>query len=632
MRPNLLAEPGDAAGASELGANAAGAAPRVLPWSRSTIVAIGLALFVLVASARLATDSSSTVLTMLYVLPIALLAIEFGLPGGLLSALSAIALLVAWVLLSKVDLATHEVLLRCTLLAILGVGFGLLGDRLAQAGDLIADQVLYMESLTVHGLVRLDRSGHITAWNRGATETLGYSKADAQSQPLALILGGEEEGGPMARQMLEGAAHNGVWDGEGWVVEKGGQSRWAAISVTPLADGGDAGFALVLRDLTATRAARHESSRMWDVSFEMLATLRFDGYFQRVNPHWEEVLGWSVEELLAQPSLEFVHPDDRERTAAEADKLVQEGHETASFENRYRCRDGSYRWLLWNSKASAEDNLIYAAARDITVRKEQEASLEAKEAELRALAQDLEARVDWRTGELAAANKELEAFSYSIAHDLRAPLRAIDGYSHAILEDYEQDLPEGAQADLTRVREASQRMSTLIDELLGLSRITRRELLHAPVDLSVLAQDIVRDLHDQERGREVQVDIEDGLNVTGDPELLRLVMQNLLENAWKFTAQTEYAHVGLSRVGNVNGHSTFAVRDNGAGFDMRYSDKLFRPFERLHRHEEYGGTGVGLTTVARVLNRHGGKIWAEGAPGEGASFFFDLPTRQEQHA
>lgn len=265
MLPNLLAEPGDAAGASELGANAAGAAPRVLPWSRSTIVAIGLALFVLVASARLATDSSSTVLTMLYVLPIALLAIEFGLPGGLLSALTAIALLVAWVLLGKVDLATHEVLLRCTLLAILGVGFGLLGDRLAQAGDLIADQVLYMESLTVHGLVRLDRSGHITAWNRGATETLGYSKADAQSQPLALILGGEEEGGPMARQMLEGAAHNGVWDGEGWVVEKGAQRRWAAISVTPLADGGDAGFALVLRDLTATRAARHESSRMWDV-------------------------------------------------------------------------------------------------------------------------------------------------------------------------------------------------------------------------------------------------------------------------------------------------------------------------------------------------------------------------------
>ena len=130
----------------------------------------------------------------------------------------------------------------------------------------------------------------------------------------------------------------------------------------------------------------------------------------------------------------------------------------------------------------------------------------------------------------------------------------------------------------------------------------------------------------------MQVEIEQGLNVTGDLELLRLVLQNLLENAWKFTAQTEDAHVELVRIGSENGHSTFAVRDDGAGFDMRYQDKLFRPFERLHRKEEYGGTGVGLTTVARVLHRHGGRIWAEGTPGEGATFFFDLPTRQEQDA
>ena len=244
--------------------------------------------------------------------------------------------------------------------------------------------------------------------------------------------------------------------------------------------------------------------------------------------------------------------------------------------------------------------------------------------------EELEARVEGRTSELAGANKELEAFSYSIAHDLRAPLRAIDGYSHAVLEDYEKELPEGAKADLARVRAASQRMSTLIDELLGLSRITRRELVRAPVDMSVIAREIAGEMRSQESGREVQIDIEAGLRVIGDPELLRLVLQNLIENAWKFTAQTEAAHVELSRVGRADGHSTFAVRDNGAGFDMRYAEKLFRPFERLHRHEEYSGTGVGLTTVARVLNRHGGRIWAEGTPGAGAVFFFDLPTREGQ--
>ncbi len=241
--------------------------------------------------------------------------------------------------------------------------------------------------------------------------------------------------------------------------------------------------------------------------------------------------------------------------------------------------------------------------------------------------EELEARVAGRTGELAAANKELEAFSYSIAHDLRAPLRAIDGYSHAILEDYEHELPEGARGDLARVRKASQRMATLIDELLGLSRITRRELVRAPVDMSVIAREIVDELRRQESGRVVQIDIEPGLQVIGDPELLRLVLQNLLDNAWKFTALTEDARIEMARIGSENEHSTFAVHDNGAGFDMRYAEKLFRPFERLHRHEEYSGTGVGLTTAARVLNRHGGKIWAEGTPGSGASFFFDLPNQ-----
>jgi len=606
-----------------------------LPWRRTTILAIAVALFLVLGGLQFAYDDPSGAIAIFYLLPIALLAAEFGLRGGVLGALAASALTVGWALVLGGDLATGEVVLRCALLVLLGTGFGLVGDRLAQAAPdraLIAEQTLYIEALTVHGLVRLDRSGSIARWNRGATEILGYSEAEAQSQPLALIFGGKEEAGSLPREMLESAARRGVWDEERWVVGKGGERRWAAVSVTPLADGGDAGFALVLRDRTAAKEARHESTRMWEVSFEMLATLRFDGYFQRINPHWEEVLGWSVDELLAQRSIEFVHPDDRERTEAEARKLAQGGHKTTSFENRYRCSDGSYRWLLWNNTASTEDDLIYAAARDITVRKEQEAALEGKEAQLRAASRELEARVEWRTSELAAVNKELEAFSYSIAHDLRAPLRAIDGYSYAVLEDYGQGLPEGAQADLARVREASQRMSTLIDELLGLSRITRRELLRVPVDLSVLAEEIAGVLRLQGDGRDVQVEIEQGLDVTGDLELLRLVLQNLLENAWKFTAQTEDAHVELVRIGSENGHSTFAVRDNGAGFDMRYQEKLFRPFERLHRQEEYGGTGVGLATVARVLDRHGGKIWAEGTLGKGASFFFDLPTRKEHDA
>jgi PAS domain S-box-containing protein len=375
-----------------------------------------------------------------------------------------------------------------------------------------------------------------------------------------------------------------------------------------------------------------QSSRMWEVSFELLATVRFDGSIQQVNPRWEETLGWTVQELLAKPFTELVHPDDLERTLTETGRVGQGGHETISFENRYRCRDGSYRWLRWNSMASADDNLIYAAAHDITERKEQQQVLAATESRLRSLSEELEGRVQQRTAELEAANKELEAFSYSVSHDLRAPLRAINGYSLAVLEDYGSQLPEGAQEDLARVRAASQRMATMIDEMLALSRVTRRELLLGTVDLSALAEAAVADLRRDQADREVRVTIEPGLLVCGDPTLLQQVMHNLIENAWKFTAQTADGEIEFSRTATADDHSTYVVRDNGAGFDMRYADKLFRPFERLHRQEEFSGTGVGLTTVARILNRHAGRVWAEGTPGEGASFFFDLPNDKEPHA
>jgi PAS domain S-box-containing protein len=369
---------------------------------------------------------------------------------------------------------------------------------------------------------------------------------------------------------------------------------------------------------------------MWEVSFEMLATVRPDGSIQQVNPRWEETLGWSPEEILSKPFDELVHPDDRDRTATETAKLRQGGHDTVSFENRYRCRDGTYRWLVWNSMVSSKDSLVYAAAHDVTERKEQTAALEVTGENLRALSEELEIRVEKRTIELATANKELEAFSYSVSHDLRAPLRAINGYSKAVMEDYSDVLPEGAKADLVRVRAASQRMAMMIDEMLALSRVTRRELLNEPVDMSALAHEATEELRALESDRVVHVEIEEGLEVIGDPVLLRQVIHNLLENGWKFTAKTARPRVELTRIESGKGRSTFAVRDNGAGFDMRYAEKLFLPFERLHRQDEFTGTGVGLTTVSRIVHRHKGEVWAEGTPGEGAVFFFDLPTEKEQ--
>jgi light-regulated signal transduction histidine kinase (bacteriophytochrome) len=247
--------------------------------------------------------------------------------------------------------------------------------------------------------------------------------------------------------------------------------------------------------------------------------------------------------------------------------------------------------------------------------------------------------------ELEAANKELEAFSYSVSHDLRAPLRTIDGFSQILLEDYASELDDEGDDYLGRVRAASQHMGHLIDDLLDLSRVSRRPLRRELVDLSSVAADIVEDFRKSEPEREVEFVTEDGITAWGDANLLRVALENLLGNAWKFTSKEPHPRIEFGISSHKEGSSSspeYFVSDNGAGFDARYSDKLFGAFQRLHGAEEFEGTGIGLATVARIVHRHGGRVWARGEVGEGATFFFTLsgghrraptsPTKSEKVA
>jgi len=235
----------------------------------------------------------------------------------------------------------------------------------------------------------------------------------------------------------------------------------------------------------------------------------------------------------------------------------------------------------------------------------------------------VETQVQGVNTELVASNKELEAFAYSVSHDLRAPLRSIDGFSLALLEDYADKLDSHGVDQLQRVRRAAQRMSSLIDGMLNLSRVTRSPIHREPLDLSAIARSIAEELRQAEPSRNVEFLIQGGLTATGDSPLLRAALENLLRNSWKYTSGHDSAKIEFGRT-PTNGNSPFFVRDDGAGFDPRYADRLFGAFQRLHTEAEFSGTGIGLATVQRIIHRHGGEIWAEGAVEKGATFYFTL--------
>jgi PAS domain S-box-containing protein len=328
----------------------------------------------------------------------------------------------------------------------------------------------------------------------------------------------------------------------------------------------------------------------------------------------------SSAELIGQEAMSFVHPEYRARVRDRIAQLSDTGGQAPIIEEKFIRFDGTVLdvevtaipFLLEGEPA------VMGVARDITERK-------TSEQKIRNLNAELERRVEDRTGQLEAANKELEAFAYSVSHDLRAPLRSIDGFGQALQEDYASRLDDQGQDYLQRIRSASKRMGHLIDDLLKLSRLTRGELHRQKLDLTAMAGKVLEELRRAEPDRKVECTVAEKLTARGDERLLYVVLENLLGNAWKFTSRRREAKIQFGAAAAPDGKAAFRVRDNGSGFSMDHVDKLFHAFQRLHTVQEFPGNGIGLATVQRIIHRHGGKVWAEGEPEKGASFYFTLP-------
>jgi PAS domain S-box-containing protein len=399
------------------------------------------------------------------------------------------------------------------------------------------------------------------------------------------------------------------------------------LALSPLPADSPAAICLIATDISESRMAK-EALKKSEQHFRGLAnampqivwTARSDGLIDYYNQRWFDYTGMTYDQSLEWAREPALHPDDVQKCIEQWTHSFTTG-EPYQIEYRLkRVSDGTYRWHLGRALAirneSGQIGRWFGTSTDIDDHKR-------AEAEISVLNETLEQRVTERTAQLEAANKELEAFSYSVSHDLRAPLRAINGFARIVSENFSAQLPEKGRQYLERICEGGKRMGELIEDLLRFSQLSRQPVNRRTVDTVEVVQNVIEDLKPQQNGREIDVRLTKLPSCEGDPGLLKQVWVNLISNAIKYTRDRKPAIVEIGW-SSINGESVYFVRDNGTGFDMQYANKLFGVFERLHRSDEFEGTGVGLAIVQRIVHRHGGRVWAEASVDRGATFSFTL--------
>ena len=474
------------------------------------------------------------------------------------------------------------------------------------------------------GIVVLDpQTGKFVDFNAMAPEQLGYSREEFSRLTLADVEAVQTSAD--MQQAIAEALRRKTADFETQHRTRQGELRDTHVRASLVEVQGRKLFQSVWHDITERKRAEERlrnvsayTRSLIEASLDPLVTINSAGQITDVNDASVAATGVPRDQLLGTDFSEYFTEPATARDGYQ--RVFSEGF-VRDYPLALRHVSGRVTEVLYNATlyhdAQGQVGGVFAAARDVTARKR-------AEAEIRQLNAELEQRVSDRTRELTDMNRELESFAYSVSHDLRAPLRAIDGFSRMLLDDHAQQLDAAGQDSLRRVRAATQRMGQLIDDLLMLSRISREAMQLRPVDLSALARDVAGELEQAAPGRQVTWDIAPEVTVTADARLLRVLLENLLGNAWKFTSKQPAARIAFGH-GEHRGVPACFVRDNGAGFDMAYADKLFGAFQRLHTASEFPGTGIGLATVQRIIHRHGGQVWAEAQVGQGATFYFTLP-------
>jgi PAS domain S-box-containing protein len=471
-----------------------------------------------------------------------------------------------------------------------------------------------------------DAGGHLLLWNRNLEVLLGRSNEEITRTPARELF--DPEDWPDLRSAARRVVKEGAASLEARLRTSAGERiPYYVTGLRYEVEGRPVVIAMGI-DVTerkraelAIQASEARFRSIFESAITGIALADQQGTVTDANDALAQLLGYSREELRGMNIDRFTHPDDLAVELVYLRQLAIGQSETYRMDKRYITRSGQVVWvdLL---VALLRDELrrpcgVLGMVVDITERKNAEQII-------RELNEGLERRVEERTAELAASNQELESFSYSVSHDLRAPLRAMNGFSHLLEAEYAARIDAKGLDYLARIRGASKRMGELIDNLLELARLGRLELRREKLDLTAIAKDICAGLAEQHPTRSVSWRVAQGLSARADPVLVKALLDNLLRNAWKFTAERELAQIEVFPLVE-QGEKVFCVRDNGAGFSMQYADQLFKPFQRLHDPKRFEGTGIGLAIVQRIVRRHGGRIWASSEEGHGTTFHFTLP-------